>query len=322
VDAGRVSAPAEEQPVVRDAPVPRSATPGGLRGRLLGLQSTIGNRAVGRLLRETDPRLTYTAEAVAEGAGLDATPLPFTSPGNPDAGWSSNEILGKLTQVDESAATVTDEVRCGANSVLAVAINRGPRDTIAWARAIMRKAYATAEDTSKADGSRRTSRSLGDKVWDSIARMERTTATYGDLSNIAHHAKVILSNNPSGATTGHEVAAMIGLLGGMQSSSTPLQDKAMFADYVRNGLKRGQAYIMLVDTSILAPTTKTRSLEQTNHYVVVGKDAAGQAFLYDPYPRVGTQLIRSSDPQSFWSLFENQQGQWKSVYIFARPAFA
>jgi hypothetical protein len=289
VDAGRVPASDEAQPAVRDAPVPRSATPGGLRGRLLGLQSTIGNRAVGRLLRETDPRLTYTAEAVAEGAGLDATPLPFTSPGNPDAGWRSNEILGKLTQVDESA---------------------------------VRKAYATAEDRSKADESRRTSRSLGDKVWDSIARMERTTATYGDLSNIAHHAKVILSNNPSGATTGHEVAAMIGLLGGMQSSSTPLQDKAMFADYVRNGLKRGQAYIMLVDTSILAPTTKTRSLEQTNHYVVVGKDAAGQAFLYDPYPRVGTQLIRSSDPQSFWSLFENQQGQWKSVYIFARPAFA
>jgi len=290
-------------------------------GRLLGLQRAIGNRAVGRLLRETDPRLTYTPAAVAEGTGLDATPLPFTTPGNPDAGWSSNEILGKLTQVDESAATFTDEVRCGANSVLAVAVNRGPRDTIAWARGIMRKSYAMADDRSKPDGSRRTSRSLGDKVWESIARMERTSATYGDLSNIAHHAKLILSNNPTGATTGHEVAAMIAMLGGMQASSTPLQDKAMFADYVRNSLKPRQAFIMLVDTSVLAPTTKTRNLAQTNHYVVAGKDAAGKSFLYDPYPRVGTQLIRSSDPQSFWSLFENQQGDWKSVYIFARPAF-
>jgi len=161
---------------------------------------------VGRLLHETDPRLTYTAAAVAEGAGLDALPLPFSTPGNPDAGWNSNEILGKLTQVDESAATFTDQVRCGANSVLAVAVNRGPRDTIAWARAIMRKAYATADDRSRTDESRRASRSLGDKVWESIARMERTTATYGDLSNIAHHAKVILSNSPTGATTGHEVA--------------------------------------------------------------------------------------------------------------------
>jgi hypothetical protein len=313
------AAPKEEAKAERAA---AAAAAGGTAGNLLALQRSIGNRGVVALLRETDPRLTYTKAAVAEGTGLDAQTLPWTSPGKSEAGWNAEEILSKLTQVDESGTTFTDEVRCGANSVLAVAINRGPRETIAWARAIMRKAYATAEDRSKADESRRTSRSLGDKVWDSIARMERTTATYGDLSNIAHHAKVILSNNPSGATTGHEVAAMIGLLGGMQSSSTPLQDKAMFADYVRNGLKRGQAYIMLVDTSILAPTTKTRSLEQTNHYVVVGKDAAGQAFLYDPYPRVGTQLIRSSDPQSFWSLFENQQGQWKSVYIFARPAFA
>jgi hypothetical protein len=320
VDAGREPVSAEPQPAVREAPGARSA-PGGFAGRVLDLQRTIGNRAVGRLLRETDPRLTYTAEAKAEGAGLDAAPLPFTTPGNPDAGWDSNQILGKLTQVDESGATFTDEVRCGANSVLAVAINRGPRDTIAWARAIMRNAYAMADDRSQADASRTTSRSLGDKVWESIARMERTTATYGDLSNVAHHAKVIMSNNPSGATTGHEVAAMIGVLGGMQSSSTPLQDKAMFADYVRNSLKPRQAFIMLVDTSILAPTTKARSLSQTNHYVVVGKDGAGKSFLYDPYPRVGTQLIRSSDPQSFWSLFENQQGQWKSVYIFARPAF-
>lgn len=318
-----MSTSAEEQPVRQEAPARSPASPGGLPGRVLGLQSTIGNRAVALLLRETDPRLTYTAEAVGERTGLDATPLPFTAPGsgNPDAGWNSNEILGKLTQVDESAATFTDEVRCGANSVLAIAINRGPRDTIAWARAIMRKAYGAADDKSKTDERRRTSRTLGDKVWESIARMERATATYGDLSNIAHHAKVLLSNQPEGATTGHEVAAMIGLLGGMQSSSTPLQDKAMFVEYVRNSLKKRQAYIMLVDTSVLAPTTKTRNLSQTNHYVVVGKDAGGQAFLYDPYPRVGTQFIRSSDPQAFWSLFENREGDWKSVYIFARPAF-
>jgi hypothetical protein len=323
VDGGRALTSAEQQPHSQDARAARSATPGGLQGRVLGLQRAIGNRAVALLLRETDPRLTYTAAAAAEGKGLDAKPLPFTAPGsrNPDAGWDSNEILSKLTQVDESTATFSDEVRCGANSVLAIAINRGPRDTIAWARAIMRKAYAAADDKSKTDESRRTSRGLGDKVWDSIARMERATATYGDLSNIAHHAKVLLSNAPSGATTGHEVAAMIGLLGGMQSSSTPLQDKAMFVDYVRSGLKARQAFIMLVDTSVLAHETKSRNLSQTNHYVVVGKDAGGKAFLYDPYPRVGTQFIRSSDPQAFWSLFENQEGDWKSVYIFARPRF-
>lgn len=294
----------------RAAPRTEARAPaiGGLPGHVLALQRTIGNRAVRRLLRETDPRLTYTKEAEAEGTGLDATPLPFTTVGNPDAGWDGNEILGKLTQVDESNDTFTDPVRCGANSVLAVAINRGARDTIAWARAIMRTGYASPA-----------THGLGDKVWESIARLEKTTATYGDLSNIAHHAKVLLSKDPRGKTTGYEVAAMIGLLGGMQSSSTPMQDEDMFRSYFRD-LKAREAFVMLVDTSVLAPTTRTRNLDQTNHYVVVGKDAAGKAFLYDPYPRVGTQLIRSGD-QSFWTLFKNAEGQWKSVYLFARPSF-
>lgn len=301
-------APDAAEPQAAPRAETRAPAIGGLPGRVLELQRTIGNRAVRRLLRETDPRLTYTKEAEAEGKGLDATPLPFTTAGNPDAGWDGNEILGKLTQVDESDDTFTDPVRCGANSVLAVAINRGARDTIAWARAIMRTGYASPA-----------THGLGDKVWESIARMERTTATYADLSNIAHHAKVLLSKDPRGKTTGYEVAAMIGLLGGMQSSSTPMQDEDMFRSYFRD-LKAREAFVMLVDTSVLAPTTRTRNLDQTNHYVVVGKDAAGKAFLYDPYPRVGTQLIRSGD-QSFWTLFKNAEGQWKSVYLFARPGF-
>jgi len=306
VETARAPDAAEPQAAPRTEA--RAPAIGGLPGRVLALQRTIGNRAVRRLLRETDPRLTYTKEAEAEGTGLDATPLPFTTAGNPDAGWDGNEILGKLTQVDESNDTFTDPVRCGANSVLAVAINRGARDTIAWARAIMRTGYASPA-----------TRGLGDKVWESIARLEKTTATYGDLSNIAHHAKVLLSKDPRGKTTGYEVAAMIGLLGGMQSSSTPMQDEDMFRSYFRD-LKAREAFVMLVDTSVLAPTTRTRNLDQTNHYVVIGKDAAGKAFLYDPYPRVGTQLIRSGD-QSFWTLFKNAEGQWKSVYLFARPSF-
>ena len=301
-------APDAAEPQAAPRTEARAPAIGGLPGRVLALQRTIGNRAVRRLLRETDPRLTYTKEAEAEGTGLDATPLPFTTAGNPDAGWDGNEILGKLTQVDESNDTFTDPVRCGANSVLAVAINRGARDTIAWARAIMRTGYASPA-----------THGLGDKVWESIARLEKTTATYGDLSNIAHHAKVLLSKDPRGKTTGYEVAAMIGLLGGMQSSSTPMQDEDMFRSYFRD-LKPREAFVMLVDTSVLAPTTRTRNLDQTNHYVVVGKDAAGKAFLYDPYPRVGTQLIRSGD-NNFWTLFKNAEGQWKSVYLFARPSF-
>ncbi|HEX6944602.1 MAG TPA: hypothetical protein VF196_00305 [Casimicrobiaceae bacterium] len=301
MEAGRVpAAPQEESASRTNAPAPAAAPD------LLGLQGRIGNRAVGRLLRLTDPRLTYTQKAIDEGIGLDATKLPFTDATNPDAGWNSTEILSKLTQVDESADTFTDPVRCGANSVLAIAINRGPRDTIAWARAIMRKALASDA-----------TRALGDKVWESISRLEKADATYGDLSNIAHHAKVLLSKDPKGATTGYEVEAMIGLLGGMQSSSTPMQDKDMLEAYVKD-LKPGEAFIVLVDTDVLDKKVRARNLDQTNHYVVVGKTAKGQRFLYDPYPREGVQILGWNNP-NFWTLFETDDGRWKSVYLFARP---
>ena len=46
----------EETAAVREAP----PTPAGSAGAVLALQRSIGNRAVGKLLREIDPRLTYT----------------------------------------------------------------------------------------------------------------------------------------------------------------------------------------------------------------------------------------------------------------------
>jgi hypothetical protein len=62
----------------------------------------------------------------------------------------------------------------------------------------------------------------------------------------------------------------------------------------------------------------SRNLGQVNHFVVLGKDAGGKVFLYDPYPRVGTQFLRSGDP-NFWTLFETADGRWKASYLFVRP---
>ena len=71
---------------------------------------------------------------------------------------------------------------------------------------------------------------------------------------------------------------------------------------------------------MLAPGVMTRNLGQVNHYVVLGRDANGKTFLYDPYPRVGTQLLRQGDP-GFWALFETADERWKASYIFVRPNF-
>jgi hypothetical protein len=296
----------------------RGIAPAGPAALVLALQRSIGNRAVRGLLRETDPRLTYTPEAIAEGKGLDAQTLPWMSAGKSEAGWNAEEILSKLTQIDESNTTFTDKVRCGANSVLAVAITKGPLVTEGFARGVMLKALHQSEDKSLPADRRQTGKDVYQLIWPAIRAVGNGTATYGDLSLIAHYAKLVMSDKADDATTGHEVVAMAGLVGGMRESAEPIQDKKHLAMFAHE-LKRGDSYILLVGTDVLAPGVMTRNLKQVNHYVVLGKDANGRVFLYDPYPRVGTQLLRSGDP-NFWTLFETADGRWKASYIFVRPA--
>ena len=316
MEHSRDAAPVQQE---ETAKAEREASPTLAAGAVLALQRSIGNRAVGKLLRETDPRLTYNQAAKDEGKGLDAQKLPWASPGKQESGWNSEEILSKLTQVDESGLTFTDPVRCGANAVLAVAITRGPLATEGFARGIMLKALAQGEDKALAAGKRQTGKEVYQLIWPAIRAVGNGTATYGDLSLIAHYAKVVMSEKADSSTTGHEVGAMAALLGGMRTSSEPLQDKEHLAMFARD-LKRGESYILLVGTNVIGEDVKTRNLDQVNHYVVLGKDSNGKVFLYDPYPRVGTQLLRSSDP-NFWTLFETAGGRWKASYIFVRPNF-
>lgn len=296
-----------------------SSAPAGTAGNLLALQRSIGNRAVGKLLREIDPRLTYTDAAIAEGTGLDAQKLPWTSPGKPEAGWNALEILSKLTQIDESGVTFTDKVRCGANSVLAVAVTKGPLTTEGFARGVMLHALHQSEDTKLTAEKRKTGREVYDKIWPAIRGVGNGTATYGDLSLIAHYAKVAMTEKAASLTTGHELGTMVAQVGGMHASAEPILDQEHLKMYAKS-LKPGDSYIVLTGTNVLPTEVKRRSLDQTDHYVVLGKDPSGSVFLYDPWPRVGTQLLRSKDA-NFWTLFMNKEGDWKASFIFARPNF-
>ena len=318
----RWSTRARARPVEEDTKAEPESAPAlaGGAGAVLALQRSIGNRGVVALLRETDPRLTYTPAAKDEAKGLDAQKLPWTSAGKPEAGWNSEEILSKLTQVDESG----DDVH--RRGPLRGQLGPGRRDhararstTESFARGVMLNALHQSEDKKLPAERRKTTLEVYEKIWPAIRGVGNGTATYGDLSLIAHYAKVAMSEKADSSTTGHEVAAMAALVGGMRSSGEPIQDKEHFAMFARS-LKNGESYIVLAGTNVLAEGVKTRNLSQVNHYVVVGRDAGGKIFLYDPYPRVGTQLLRSGDP-NFWTLFETADGRWKASYIFVRPNF-
>jgi hypothetical protein len=312
VEQTREPVEAEAQPQVQREPAPAGAA-----ATVLSLQRRIGNRAVAKLLRETDPRFAYTPEAKAEGKGLDAQQLPWRSPGDQSAGWDAMEILSKLTQVDESAATFTDEVRCGANSVLAVAITRGPLATEVFARGVMVNALGQSKGAAVATERRQAMGEAYTQIWPAIRAVGDGTATYGDLSLIAHYAKVVMSEKAAAQTTGHEVAAMAALLGGMVESGAPIEDEEQLRMFARS-LKAGESYILLVGTNILPAGVMSRNLSQVNHYVVLGRDTAGKPFLYDPYPRTGSQVLRQGDA-GFTPFFKAADGRWKASYIFVRP---
>jgi len=317
----------EDAPIQETSAVPpesaRIQAPSSHASSVIRLQRTIGNRRVLKLLRETDPRMQWTKEARDENKGRDAQALPWNSPGDEMAGWKALEILGKLTQVDENdTVTFTDEKRCGANAVLAVAITRGPLATEIFARGVMLKALGRSKAAEESAESRKTMGTTYEDIWPAISAIGKGTATYGHLSLIAHYAKVVMSQNPDGATTGHEVVAMTGLIGGMQSSTQPVQD-AKHVTQLTDGLKPGESIIVNVDTDIPDPTVKIRSAKFTNHFMVLLKTNS-QVLLYDPYPRTGSQLIRmppgTADPaHRFWGPFVDAKGRPKSTFVVVRP---
>jgi hypothetical protein len=290
---------------------------------VIQLQRTIGNRRVLKLLRETDPRMQWTKAAREENKGRDAEALPWNSPGDEMAGWRPLEILDKLTQVDENdTVTFTDEKRCGANAVLAVAITRGPLATEIFARGVMLKALGRSKAAEESAESRKTMGATYEDIWPAISAIGKGTATYGHLSLIAHYAKVVMSKNADGATTGHEVVAMAGLIGGMQPSTQPVEDAKHVAQ-LTDGLKPGESIIVNVDTDIPDPALKIRSSKLANHFMVLLKTKS-QVLLYDPYPRTGSQLIRmpqgKADPADrFWGPFVDAEGRPKSTFVVARP---
>ena len=180
--------------------------------------------------------------------------------------------------------------------MLAVAVTKGPLTTESFARGVMLNALHQSEDKKLTAERRQTTLEVYDKIWPAIRGVGNGTATYGDLSLIAHYAKVAMSEKADSSTTGHEVAAMAALVGGMRSSGEPIQDKEHFAMFARS-LKKGESYIVLAGTNVLAEGVKTRNLSQVNHYVVVGQGRRWQDLPLRPVPTRGDPAAAIRRPE-------------------------
>jgi len=312
-----------------------------------------GGAAAGTVQRETDPRLHWV-KGDSEGMGLDAKILPFDKPNEPGVGgWNAQEILSRLTQIDEDAATFTDDVRCGANVVLAIAINNGPEAVQDLITKVMKrgseiferkmKEFATKPAAQPTKDSDAPGQRAQDALAGSLQMLEPSLnityrkATYHDLSMIAHCIKLVMSAKPRGATTGHEVLdaqSMIGetiegaIPGELGKGGTIVRDEAHLRDLVKK-LAPGDAFTLNVDSDKLDPERGKHqpiSLKnEVNHFVTLGRErkpAAGadraRLFLYDPYPREGMSQYVYSDNEQFLYFFKDENGVWKSVQLVAQ----
>lgn len=318
-----------------------AAGPGGTVARVLGLQQVAGNRAVAALVARqsatatatttsstTDPRLHYRGAGVPDTPGLGVQALPYDDRQNPLNGWDWRTILDRLTQHDEASFTFSDEVRCGANAALAIAIMHGPRSVLSFAAHVERIAHSrqgalgrlgphpTAAQTAAHE---RALDNLGAEAGAlfGASAIANGFGTYENLNDIAHAAKVAMTANARGFSTGTETAGMAAAAGPTTNMFLPVASRVAFAGQMAT-LQSGEAFIVHVDTDVLAEGAAT-AVGQGNHFVVVGQEPGdfGNHFLYDPYPREGRQFTTSLS-DDFWTLFETPGGTWKWVMIVSK----
>ncbi len=286
----------------------------------------------------TDPRLAYTD---ASERGLDATHLPFYDGRFPGNGWNAPEILSHITQVDETKTTYSDSVRCGANAVLATAIMAGPTSVLKLIDRLLGEAQRMIRGgTMKRRGLTKTAKwrwsqqrreealnaALRSMV--SSIRIMMETATYEDLSQVAHTLKLVMTARTGASTTGADAMKMGDLVGHatsinkdhdqMQYSMHRLKSKDDVRKAARD-LAPGAAFVVTVDTDVFK--SKRAVSEHANHMATLGREPGTKRgedagiYLYDPYPRKGKSQYMKMDEPDFWLLFVSADGRMKYSQI-------
>ncbi|MEZ4475297.1 MAG: peptidoglycan-binding domain-containing protein [bacterium] len=268
----------------------------------------------------------------------DQQKLPWLKGGE----WDHAHILSQWSQVDTDSATVTDAVRCAANAALAPRIIQGPESVIAYATEMLAKAEALAQNPATPEVYRDRLFSLRMPVVMAIASLRSShffhkfvepvgpippdpflgiggdplfadPAAYSDLNIIADATKRLVSANDTGFSSPDEAAAMqfVGTAPGERKVLGDMIESRAEMDAFVDKLLPGEAYMILVDTSRGDPDpTHPHANEESDHFITVGREPdekGGLRYLYDPYPRTGSQVIYidvEDRETRFWPYFE------------------
>ena len=232
--------------------------------------------------------------------------LPFKCP----ISWDGGKILSELTQIDDDPLTITDNKRCAAASVLATHIVAGPVSvgkvaTATYVRMMCQLALASDMPDEVATNFK----SLADVIAGIPARIAKQTVTYKDLRRLAHCMKLSVDFKKDSGTNTKEYKKLTGIGGGARASVG--KTYTGFADLKKlaKGVKALKTW-----SYILAISTKSKEDGSVNHAVNLGYD--GTVFLYDPWPRKGSQMMYfgkdDADIKEYFEAPDGTKRTWKT----------
>jgi hypothetical protein len=152
------------------------------------------------------------------------------------------------------------------------------------------------------------------------AQVRLAAATYHTLDVIADAVKALLTNDPQGGTTGGEAVTLNAI------QATERDDTLRFkvphdetgVEQLCGALHPGEAWLVQVDTDVRDASAP--DVSQVDHFVTIGRVASATEddsgiYLYDPWPRQGSQLVfKSRSHDDFWAYFrafDAQGRRWK-----------
>jgi hypothetical protein len=170
------------------------------------------------------------------------------------------QFLQQLSQFDNDPLTMDDPRRCGATSAMAVAVANGGKEGLG--KLINHLAEAHPDDPD---------------IQNAKAKFDAGTLNYGDLGKLGSAMNAYYSKDDG--MHGPELGKL-------------LRDAGITPPSGRNPgeFPNGTSWPMMIDTDRDGTA---------NHWVVVGKDAEGKAYIYDPWPKPGQSQVAREGSDEF-----------------------
>jgi len=274
---------------------------------------------------KVNPALKHQVKKNSKGEFVDPeSPQPHTTlPYITTEAWRGEAILRRWTQVDRVEQTETDGDRCAANAMMASRIMMGPQAVLRLADRVSRDFGGMLASSVSDPAYRDKLLGISDGLALGVAALQLGAGTYESLHYLSDAIKVMYTVNAKGGTAGFEAQVMNGLEAEVADRGGHVPTNMNGVDHWCNQLAPGESWLVQVDTDVSPPGQSAKS-GHADHFVTIGckpgkTPEEGGVYLYDPWPRKGSQTImRDTQRNEFIEYFIDHHGGIKYTEFLSR----